>query len=391
MKNARRLLCVILAITLFGCSTDIPDENSTPILVGASPDAPGALKAVVEGAIGNGAAYALHCPDDWNGDLVLYAHGYAFPENEPQLPDADDPSFVELRDALLDMGYGVAFSSYRETGWSVKEGMNDTRQLRGLFTSEFGRPNATYLIGKSMGGLIAVALAERNHNLFDGALPICGVLGGTDMAVDYIYNVRLLFDYFYPDVLPGSAGDVPEDLHWSTAQGLAYQAIIANPLPAFELAGVTQVSIQYQSAEELINAILTAIIFHTASFVDFIDRTHGHDFFGNMDVWYTGSADDEALNAGLDRYESTRDADAYIERWYEPRGKLRVPVVTLHTTRDQVVQIFQEHDFAAKVEAAGYDDMLVQHEIDRYGHCTFELEEILTAFEELVAWSENLD
>ena len=34
-----------------------------------------------------------------------------------------------------------------------------------------------------MGGLFALALAERNPELHDGALPTCGVMGGTDMLV----------------------------------------------------------------------------------------------------------------------------------------------------------------------------------------------------------------
>ena len=390
MKSSIWILSALLILLATGCSTDPRENPNDSLLVGADFDDRSADKSVIEGELGNGAMYALHCPDDWNSSLVVYAHGYAFPENEPQLPDADDPAFVALRDALLDLGYGVAFSSYSETGWSVQVGMNQTRQLRGLFASQFGMPEATYLMGKSMGGLISLALAERNPNLYDGALPMCGVMGGTDMAVDYLFTVRLLFDYFYPGALPGSAQDVPEDLHWTVAQGLAYAAIMSNPLPAFELAGIDPVAIQYQSPDELVNAILTAIVFHTASFVDFLDRNHGHGFFGNMDVWYSGSADDEALNAGVRRFESDRDADAFAERWYEPRGRLRIPIVTLHTTRDQVVQIFQEHDLAAKVEAAGCSDMLVQHEIERFGHCTFELDEILAAFAELVAWSEIL-
>jgi pimeloyl-ACP methyl ester carboxylesterase len=235
-----------------------------------------------------------------------------------------------------------------------------------------------------MGGLIAVALVERNPGLFDGALPMCGVLGGTDMAVDYIYNVRVLFDYFYPGVLPGSAVEIPEGFHWSQAQGLAYSAIIANPLPAFEMGGIAPVNIQYQSPQELINAILTALVFHNASLADFVDRTHGHDFFDNADIVYSGSSDDAALNAGVGRYSSTADAEAFIRHYAEPTGDLRMPVVTLHNTRDPVVQIFNEHDYALKVAALGGMDLLTQFELDSFGHCNFTMEEMLGAFAELV-------
>lgn len=390
MSRIISLICILLLLIAAGCSNDTREQAEGPSVVGSKVDVP-AEKAVVEGSIGNGSTYALHCPDDWNGDLVVYAHGYAFPETEPALPDANDPGFVAFRDALMDMGYGVAFSSFSQTGWSVKQGIIETRQLRGLFASQFGMPDRTFLVGTSMGGLISIALAEKNAGLYDGAMPMCGVLGGADMAVDYIYNVRALFDYFYPGVLPGSATEIPEGFHWSQAQGLAYLAIVGNPYPAFEMAGVDPVNVQYQSPEELINAILTAIVFHTASVEDFIDRTHGHDFFDNMDVVYSGSGDDAALNAGVDRFSSTPDAENFIRHYYEPKGKLRIPVVTLHTTRDQVVQIFNEHDYAAKVEALGGSDLLTQFEIDRFGHCAFTLDEMLGAFAELVDQVDAMD
>jgi pimeloyl-ACP methyl ester carboxylesterase len=389
MKRIHLTIATLLTLIAAGCSNDEAGTSGGVAAVEPHPPGPSAKSTSVAGAFGSGSRYALHCPADWNGDLVVYAHGYAFPETDPALPDADDESFVGLRDALLDAGYGVAFSSFSETGWAVHVGINETRQLRGLFTSRFGTPARTFLMGRSMGGLIAVALAERNPKLFDGALPMCGVLGGTDMAVEYIYNVRLLFDVYYPGVLPGSVTDVP--VHWSIIQGNAYQALMADPLPAFGLAAIDQVNIQYASPEELFEAILTALVFHAASYDDMYGRTHNHQFFDNTDVWYSGSGDDEALNAMIPRFEATADAENYIERWYEPSGRVQVPTVTLHTTRDPVVQIFNEDDYRAKAEMTATDDLLHQYEIDRFGHCAIALDEILTAFNELVAWSDVLD
>jgi hypothetical protein len=40
-------------------------------------------------------------------------------------------------------------------------------------------------------------------------LPACAVAGGLDRQVDFTANVRVLFDLFYPGVLPGTAVDVP--------------------------------------------------------------------------------------------------------------------------------------------------------------------------------------
>ena len=382
MRGIQLFTFLVVLLVLVGCSPETYETNQM-VLGGLEKDM--VLDAdftMVEGDFGTGSMYQLYCPNSWNGSLVVYAHGYAFPDEDPALPTIDD-----LRDALMEMGYGVAYSSYSETGWAVHVAINETRQLRGLFSGAFGRPDKTYLMGKSMGGNISIALAERNPNLYDGVVPLCGAIGGTKMAVDYIFNVRLLFDFYYPGVLPGNTNFVPDGLSAGLAFYLAQQALIANPGPAFELAGIHPVNIQYADATELFTAILTGIYFHVGSFTDFLDRTHGHDFFDNSDVLYSGSSDDEALNATIPRFTSTPDAEAFMRQWYEPTGKLKIPAVAIHTTRDEVVQIFHEDSYFEKVSAAGYSDNLVQHYIDRFGHCEFTLEEILAAFDEMVAMS----
>lgn len=44
-------------------------------LVTATPLVPAAAQEHVEGQTGPGSSYALDLPADWNGDLVVYAHG----------------------------------------------------------------------------------------------------------------------------------------------------------------------------------------------------------------------------------------------------------------------------------------------------------------------------
>lgn len=386
MRKILLLIGLILLIGLGGCSRD---SSETPEMTAGSLDKDPILDGdytMVEGDFGTGSMYRLYCPNDWNGELVVYAHGYAMPDEDPALPVED-----ELRDALLAEGYGMAYSSYSEVGWAVHVGMNETRQLRGLFSGAFHRPEKTYIMGKSMGGLITVALSERNHNLYDGAVPLCGAVGGGRMALDYVYTVRALFDYFYPDVLPGDAQNVPADLHYSTAMGLAQAAMVANPYPAMEMGNTLPANIQWDTPEELIEAIVWGVAFQTATFADMMERTHNHPFFDNSDVYYSGSGDDIALNDGIDRFTSHRAAEAFIRTWYQPTGKQRIPTVTLHTTRDPVVQIFQEEAYAAAVEDAGYSDNLHQITIDRFGHCVFTVDEVMAAFHQMLDMTEVED
>ena len=73
---------------------------------------------VLQGTLG-GANYTISVPSNWNGTLVLYSHGYVFP-NHPLLNPAPDvgivPTVPPVSDtlteaALLQQGYALAGSS----------------------------------------------------------------------------------------------------------------------------------------------------------------------------------------------------------------------------------------------------------------------------------------
>src|SRR5262245_58350344 len=89
---------------------------------------------VVDGRIGPGALYRIVVPDDvnWNGTLLLYAHGFV-PASEPVALPPDAELFVR---PLVNLGFAVAYSSFSENGWAVKDGAQRTQQLLGIFTSK---------------------------------------------------------------------------------------------------------------------------------------------------------------------------------------------------------------------------------------------------------------
>lgn len=365
-------------------------EQPGPVDPSPAVDAPAFAKvegpAAIEGEIGPGALYGLYLPENWNGDLILYAHGYV-PASAPiALPGG---GLEGLRDGFLGLGYGFAWSSYSENGFAVKDGVTRTRQLKGLFTSKFGRPGHTYLMGHSLGGIITLMAAETNPGLYDGALPMCGLLGGSPLEIEYIFNVRVLFDYFYPGVIPGDAVNVPEGLDFATQVAPAViGAVAANPFPALEMAGVDQIELPYTSLNELVASLLSPLFFSVVGAQDFADRVN-RSGFDNSGTEYTGSLDDDALNAGVDRFVGSPEGGNYLEHWYLPDGRLSIPVLTLHTTMDPAVPFFHEAAYAQIVADAGRSDYLVQRAVERYGHCTFTPQETLGAFLDLVSWVET--
>jgi len=188
------------------------------------------------------AQYALFLPYRWNGDLVVYAHGFVDPAAPVALPDVAPidvaPWVVELRERLLQAGYAVAYSSYSENGWAVDDGAQRTRLLRPLFSWYFAKPDRTYVIGRSLGALTTMLLVEKyaiessfsisllgislsgsSDRAIDGALALCGPVGGGRKQTDYVAHTRVLFDFFYPigvdgkPVIPGDVLHLPAGLY----------------------------------------------------------------------------------------------------------------------------------------------------------------------------------
>ena len=383
-------LAALGALALCGCERRHPLSPEVLSTGSTRVDQAGKLQFAgpqhVEGEIGPGAKYVIDVPADWNGDLVLWLHGYTPPNAPVALPN------VGLRDFLLQRGYAVAASSFSENGYVVAEGARQSHQLLGIFSANFGQPNATFLVGASLGGIIGAKMVETYGSQIDGALLVSGVVGGTRAEVDYIGDIRVLWDYFYPGTIPGSLFDVPANIsfdpQWvigaiSTPEGQQkfplFLAFAAARGMRFEFGG-----------NEPVLATIHALGFQWMGAMDLYDRTHSRSLYDNDDVVYAApgvpAAIAQAVNAGVARYLATSDAEAFMEQNYEPSGDLDVPVLTLHGTRDPAVPAFHSDLFAAKVEARGKGNLLVSRKSPAFGHVVFPGADISTAFLDLVKW-----
>ena len=381
----RRFPALLLSLAALGACADGPvgPHAGAVDVVAASLSTPVPGVEQRFGTVGGGAHYALYRPAAWNGRLVVYAHGYVDPASPVALPQVDD-----LRDALLSQGFGIAYSSYSENGYALKDGVIRTRQVREMFEDRFGAPQHAYLLGHSLGGAVSVMLAERNPELWSGVLPMCGVVGGSRLEFDYLFNVRVLFDYFFPGTLPGDALHVPADLDWDTeAFPAIYGALVAHPEKLVEMAGVEQSGLSAMGTD-LAEALVSALWFQHHGTSDLLGRTRGASPFDNTATVYAGSRDDEALNAGVDRFSSAKRGEKFAERWFEPTGRLSVPTLMLHTARDPVVPLAHESAYAGLAGSMGSSSMLVQRTVDAFGHCAFSAEDTFRAFQDLVVWAE---
>ncbi|HEX5066434.1 MAG TPA: alpha/beta hydrolase, partial [Myxococcota bacterium] len=126
------------------------------------------------GVIG-GAGYRIEVPNNWNGELVVWAHG--FRGTGLELTVDNHP----LRALLIPMGYAWAASSYGRNDYDIWNGVHDTHTLTRRFAGLIGNPSRVYLTGASMGGHITAVAIEQYPNTYDAALPICGALADYEL------------------------------------------------------------------------------------------------------------------------------------------------------------------------------------------------------------------
>src|SRR4051794_33986473 len=156
----------------------------------------------------SGEIYQICVPADWNGELILYAHGYV---NEflPLALPTEAAAYVPL---FTSLGYAFATTSYSENGLAIQAGIDNIINLRKRFIKQVGQPSKIYLTGGSEGGLVTTLAVERHPELFNGGLPLCGPCGDFQKQINYYGDFRVLFDYFFPGVLPGNVINVPNRL-----------------------------------------------------------------------------------------------------------------------------------------------------------------------------------
>lgn len=330
-------------------------------------------------------------PPNWNGQLVVYAHGYVPPQLLLALPT--DPLALTASSILLPQGFAFATTSYHKNGYAVEQARKDIDRLVKHFKKQAPGPlQKVLLVGASMGGLITTMLVERHPDKYAGGLALCGPVGGAPFQIKYQGDFRVVFDYFFPGVFPFGAVDVPPNafLNWQTPDPLDsdYVAAIAtmvlsNPGATAQLFSVTGAALDLADLNSAATSSVRILFYNIFGTNDLI-ATAGGQPYDNADTLYFGSFDDVALNAGVERVDSDGRARAYLRRAYQTTGQLQRPLVTLHNLFDPDAPFQHEAIYSNLVAAAGNSAFLTQLSAPAYGHCNFTVAEVTAAFNMLV-------
>ena len=239
------------------------------------------------------------------------------------------------------------------------------------------------LVGVSEGGLITTLATEQYPAVFNGGLAACGPIGDFRRHANYVGDFRVVFDYFFPGLIPGSAVSIPDPLiaNWSTYYTTTVVPVITAPGSAIsvtQLLNVTGVPYDPGDPATIAEGISQELWYNVHGTNDAIAKLGGQPF-DNHDRIYSGSLNDAALNAGVGRYTASPAALAELEAHYQTAGRPLVPLVTIHNTHDQTVPYWHETLYRDKIVA---NNFAYRHDlipVDSYGHCNFTLGEITSA------------
>jgi len=341
----------------------------------------------------NGAGYQIEVPDNWNGDLVLYAHGFRGAGLELTV------SMPRIRAHLVANGYAWAATSYSKNGYDVKQGVKDTHALGERFNGLVGHPVRTYITGHSMGGHITGVAIEQYPRAYAGALPMCGVMGDNELF-DYFLDYNLV-----AQALAGVQAEFPFPADYQTAVVPVVRAALGAAYPnglnaqGLKLRGVTQnISGGPRPGFNTSFAVWGNFLFTVGVTGGDIGVAPGNvqdnrDTVYQIDADPALSPDETELNAAVLRV--TVDPQGRhpngIANVPSISGRLPIPVLSLHTIGDLFVPFSMEQLYARRVAEQGASERLVSRAYRDHNHCGFAVQEEEAAFAALVNWVVNGD
>jgi pimeloyl-ACP methyl ester carboxylesterase len=371
------------------------------------------------GSLPDGAAYKIQCPAGaWNGTLFLYSHGYVVPGSANPAEDVGDPLTGQW---LLANGFALAGSSYATTGWAIQSALSDQVSTLNLFDQTYGKPHTTIAWGHSLGGIITAGLIQDYPNLFNAALPMCGVLSGGVATWNTALDAEFAFKTLLAPALPlqlvniqnpgGNLGLAEQILGTAeqTPQGVARLALVSAlaDTPGWYTTGSPQPA-PTDYKDQVANQIQWAANVTFPFVFDF--RSDLEQKAGGNPSWNTGvnyfadlaksadlkevvalyraaglslTKDLQTLNSAQ-RVSADPSAVAYLAKYIAFNGDISIPVLTMHTTGDGLVVPENEQAYRSVVDRDGNGNLLRQIFVSRAGHCAFTPAETITAVKTLL-------
>ena len=321
----------------------------------------------------NGAYYHIDIPANWNRKLVMYAHGY----ETIGTPSASMKATLKsAAQPYLSGGFAVARSAYRRQGWAVAEGVDDTETLRQHFVKTYGKPDSTFIVGHSMGGMITLATIEKYPEHYQGAMPMCPVSAHLYQALQsHMFSMLVTFDALFPNaysLAKLAAGEARPTPPLEIAKRLRTDSTTAKLFAA-------RYSLRYRDLPGVIS-------FFQEIYRDLSQQAGGNPF-DNTNSLYSGFPDDTFINRKVVRMAATPKAQSFMGPYSTFSGRISDPVLLMHTTYDQLIPQENAAAYDFTTRQAGTAQWFVMKFTNGPGHCAFSPAQTTSAFTQLRKWA----
>ncbi len=385
-------LCGVLAL-LAGCAGTPSHPPEAAPLAATCPDGVPAGARCLRGQDSAKAHYLIVMPAQWSGVLVVHAHGGPS-LGEPTAARADED--IKRWAITVQQGHAWAGSVFRQGGFAVTTAAEDSDRVRRIFVDHVAKPRRTLLHGQSWGAMVATRAAELFPESWDGMLLTSGVVAGP-ATYDFRLDLRVIYQHLCNN------HPRPEEEQYPLWMGLpdnnkmnnADLAARVNDCLGLNRPAAQRSPEQARRIRTIVDVVRipeSAIIGHlqwgTFTLRDVIRRTATSPF-GNEKVYYTGSADDAALNAGVKRYRADPAAAARFAADVDHAGRFRMPVLAAHGIGDSTVFVEGMDTLRRRMEANGNGPRLVLNFIDSNQHSYWGDAMYPPLFEALLNWSEK--
>jgi hypothetical protein len=361
----------------------------------------------------NGAPYRIRVPEVWNGTLLIFAHGYRDKADHPGEIDnrnAEVAAAAALEAPLLAQGFALAGSAYKDNGWSIEDAIKDTKDLAVFFRENVAEPQRTIIWDVSFGAFVGFKSMEQFGGIYDGALCLCGEGSGATRTWDSALVPYLAYDVVFG--IPPSWGTVREvrnDIDFETEvlpKLVPETSNIAN-FPKFEfirlVSGVPGQGLTPPPPPGFYPGwVFTDFFFFTEARAE-LQRRAGGPFAQNLDQHYSLTPAERVYLAGIGlptpvvdawlaqmnartNIEALPSARNYVRSNTDYNGKIKNPVLTMHTMIDPLTVVANESAYADLIASTGRQDLLFQTYTTGVGHCNFTGPQVLTAIGAIDLW-----
>jgi pimeloyl-ACP methyl ester carboxylesterase len=350
----------------------------------------------------NGVEYRMQAPVNWNGTLLVYAHGTQIVPGSAEIsPVAWPAAAPSVEGELLSLGYALAGSGFEN---SVKDGVQRTLALTNFFKGKVGNPSRIIVWGNSLGGLVTLKLIEEHPGIYDAGIANCAPAAGTPENMDWALAFGLAYGaaFGWRDDLWGPIEDLRDDVNfftdvrpyvpWPPSYFGRWEFIrLMMRLPQVAFWGQDPQTNSFFFGLGMWKATAQRAA-NEAAFGGPVADNVGYEYtLETAEKTYLGSLGvnaDELLTAmnGRANIAARRSARNHAEHWNALTGRLIRPVLTMHSIFDGLAPVYNESAYAAAVAEAGSSDRLVQAYVTDVGHCSFSAPQYLSAIAAMESW-----